>query len=59
MYNHRMDTMDWILTTVMAVLMGGAGYLVLPPYGAIGGVALAVFLVWRAKKNRDRLRKRS
>ena len=54
-----MDTLDWVLAVVFALLFGGAAYFILPPYGALIGVALAAFLVWRAKKNRDRLRKKS
>jgi len=54
-----MDTFDWILAAVLTLLMGGAGYLSFPPYGVIIGVGLAVLLIWRAKKNRDHLRRRS
>jgi hypothetical protein len=53
-----MDTLDWIIAVVFAGLFGAAGYFLLEPYGAIFGVGMAAFLVWRAKKNRDRLRQR-
>ncbi len=53
-----MDTLDWIIAAVFALLFGVAGYFIFEPYGAVIGVGLAVLLVWRAKKNRDRLRRR-
>jgi hypothetical protein len=51
-----MDTLDWILAVAFTALFGAAGYFAFPPYGIIIGVALASLLIWRAKKNRDRLR---
>ena len=54
-----MDTLDWILAAVFAALFGAAGYFIYDIIGAVAGVALAALLVWNAKRNRDRLRKKS
>jgi hypothetical protein len=53
-----MDKMDWMIAVIFAALFGAAGYFILEPYGAFLGVILAAFLIWRAKKNRDRLRQK-
>ena len=53
-----MDTLDWIIAVVFALLFGAAGYFIFEPYGAFVGVGLAALLVWRAKTNRDRLRRK-
>jgi hypothetical protein len=54
-----MDKLDWIIAVVFVALFGAAAYFLLPPYGAIGGVAVGCLLIWRAKTNRDRLRRKS
>jgi len=53
-----MDTLDWIIAVAVVGLMGAAAYFIYPPYGVIGGIALGIFAIWKAKKQRDRARGR-
>lgn len=48
-----MDRNDWLLAIGVTFFLGLAFYFLLPPYGWIGGVGLAVFILYRGKKRRD------
>jgi hypothetical protein len=52
-----MDTLDWLLAAGMLISAGAVFYFLLPPYGALLGLALGGLLVYVAKKRRDKLQK--
>lgn len=53
-----MDLLDWILCIGVAAAFGAAFWLLLPPYGWIGGIVVAALMLFRAKKRRDELKKK-
>lgn len=56
-YNHPMDLVDWLLAFGVAAAFGFAFGILLPPYGWIAGVIVAVIMLFRAEKQRDKRRK--
>lgn len=52
-----MNFVDWILAAAFTGLMTFAFWLVLPDYGWAIGIALGGYLIYRAKRKRDRLMK--
>lgn len=52
-----MKVVDWFLAVIFTALVAYAVNLVFPPQGWMIGIALALLLLFIAKKRRDRLSK--
>lgn len=51
-----MDWIDWVLAIVFLIIAALMLGLLLPPYGYLVGAVLGAYIIYAAKKNRDRLK---
>lgn len=55
---NNMNALDWVLAVLFVALVAVAVNLIFPPTGWMPGIVAALFLLYIAKKRRDRIPKK-